>query len=68
VARFDPSLLTYFRRRLARSGDSGRLFAKVREVAAATGVLAGRTRPGGLPGQVNHGTIPGTSERGEARA
>ena len=31
---FDPSLLTYFRRRLARSGDPGRLFAKVAEVAA----------------------------------
>ena len=41
---FDPSLLTYFRRRLARSGDPGRLFAKVAEVVAATGVLAGRRR------------------------
>ena len=41
---FDPSLLTYFRRRLARSGDPGRLFAKVREVVAATGVLAGKHR------------------------
>src|SRR3974390_1581539 len=27
-AGFDPSLLTYFRRRLARSGDPGRLFSK----------------------------------------
>jgi IS5 family transposase len=43
-AGFDPSLLTYFRRRLARSGDPGRLFAKVREVVAVTGVLAGRRR------------------------
>lgn len=41
---FDPSLLTYFRRRLARSGDPGRLFAKVREVVTATGVLAGKHR------------------------
>jgi IS5 family transposase len=41
---FDSSLLTYFRRRLQRSGDPGRLFAKVGEVAAATGVLAGKRR------------------------
>src|ERR1700726_1907681 len=41
---FDPSLLTYFRRRLQGSGDPGRLFAKVREVVAATGVLAGKRR------------------------
>ena len=41
---FDPSLLTYFRRRLARSREPGRLFAKVKEVAAATGVLAGKQR------------------------
>jgi IS5 family transposase len=41
---FDPSLLTYFRRRLQRSADPGRLFAKVKEVAAATGVLAGKQR------------------------
>jgi hypothetical protein len=41
---FDPSLLTYFRRRLALSGDPGRLFARVREVVTATGVLAGRHR------------------------
>ena len=41
---FHPSLLTYFRRRLARSGDPGRLFARVKEVVAATGVLAGKHR------------------------
>jgi IS5 family transposase len=41
---FDSSLLTYFRRRLAGSGDPGRLFAKVKEVVAATGVLAGKHR------------------------
>ena len=41
---FHPSLLTYFRRRLARSGDPGRLFARVKEVVAATGVLAGKRR------------------------
>jgi IS5 family transposase len=41
---FDPSLLTYFRRRLARSDEPDRLFAKVRQVVAATGVLAGKHR------------------------
>jgi IS5 family transposase len=41
---FDASLLTYFRRRLARSGDPGRLFTRVGEVVAATGVLAGKRR------------------------
>ena len=41
---FDPSLLTYFRRRLQRSGDPGRLFTKVKEVVAATGALAGKHR------------------------
>jgi IS5 family transposase len=41
---FDPSLLTYFRRRLARSRDPGRLLERVREVVAATGVLAGKRR------------------------
>jgi Transposase DDE domain/Transposase domain (DUF772) len=41
---FDPSLLTYFRRRLARSADPNRLFFRVRQVVAATGVLAGKHR------------------------
>ncbi|MCX4966174.1 IS1182 family transposase [Streptomyces sp. NBC_00654] len=41
---FDPSLLTYFRRRLRRSADPMRIFTKVREVVAATGVLKGRQR------------------------
>src|SRR5215471_12431859 len=41
---FDPSLLTYFRRRLAGSADPGRLFARVGQVVAATGVLAGKHR------------------------
>jgi hypothetical protein len=41
---FRPSLLTYFRRRLARSDEPGRLFAKVKEVVAATGVLDGKRR------------------------
>jgi len=41
---FDPSLLTYFRRRLARSDDPNRLFARVRQVVAATGVLTGKHR------------------------
>lgn len=41
---FDPSLLAYFRRRLQRSPDPNRLFARVKEVVAATGVLKGRQR------------------------
>ncbi|MFF1374766.1 IS1182 family transposase [Streptomyces sp. NPDC058308] len=41
---FDPSLLAYFRRRLARSTQPDRIFEKVREVVAATGVLKGRQR------------------------
>ena len=41
---FDPSLLTYFRRRLACSEDPNRLFSRVRQVVAATGVLAGKQR------------------------
>src|SRR5580700_2672926 len=41
---FDPSLLTYFRRRLQGSQDPNRLFSKVRQVVAATGVLQGRHR------------------------
>src|ERR1700728_2108043 len=40
-AGFHPSLLTYFRARPQRSDDPGRLFARVRQVVAATGVLAG---------------------------
>ncbi|MEV0196153.1 transposase [Nonomuraea sp. NPDC050691] len=41
---FDPSLLTYFRRRPARSRHPNRIFEAVGEVIAATGVLAGRQR------------------------
>ncbi|WP_206507956.1 IS1182 family transposase [Streptomyces chrestomyceticus] len=41
---FDPSLLTYFRRRLQRSTAPDRLFTKVKEVVAATGVLKGKHR------------------------
>ncbi|TDD34619.1 IS1182 family transposase [Nonomuraea terrae] len=41
---FDPSLLTYFRRRLARSSHPDRIFQAVRTVVEQTGVLAGRTR------------------------
>ncbi|WP_170321944.1 transposase, partial [Acrocarpospora pleiomorpha] len=41
---FDPSLLTYFRRRLARSRRPDRLFEAVGAVVAATGVLKGRQR------------------------
>jgi IS5 family transposase len=41
---FDPSLLTYFRRRLRHSADPMRIFTKVKEVVAATGGLKGRQR------------------------
>ncbi len=41
---FDPSLLTYFRRRLQRSSDPGRIFTRVKEVVAATGILRGKRR------------------------
>src|SRR3954452_12439370 len=41
---FDPSLLTYFRRRLARSADPNRIFTRVKEIVAATGALASRQR------------------------
>jgi hypothetical protein len=41
---FHPSLLTYFRRRLARSAEPHRLFERVRELVAATGALTGRQR------------------------
>ncbi|MFD7714223.1 IS1182 family transposase, partial [Streptomyces sp. NPDC059786] len=41
---FDPSLLTYFRRRLQHSRDPHRLFTAVRRVVEATGILHGRHR------------------------
>lgn len=41
---FDYSVLTYWRTRLRRSERPERIFDAVREVVAATGVLAGRTR------------------------
>ncbi|MEV0282341.1 IS1182 family transposase [Streptomyces sp. NPDC050610] len=41
---FDPSLLTYFRRRLRHSDDPDRIFTRVKEIVAATGVLKGRHR------------------------
>jgi DDE family transposase/transposase-like protein DUF772 len=41
---FDPSLLIYFRRRLARSRDPDRIFTVMRNVIAQTGVLTGKRR------------------------
>ncbi|MBO3753230.1 IS1182 family transposase, partial [Streptosporangiaceae bacterium NEAU-GS5] len=41
---FDPSLLTYFRRRLSRSVRPDRLFKVVGELVTTTGVLNGRQR------------------------
>jgi hypothetical protein len=41
---FHPTVLTYWRRRLARSDRPDRIFDAVREVVAATGALTGKTR------------------------
>lgn len=41
---FDPSTLTYWRRRLAASGRPQRIFEVVREVIAETGAVKGKTR------------------------
>jgi IS5 family transposase len=41
---FDYSVLTYWRTRLRKSDDPQRIFNAVREVVAATGVLAGKVR------------------------
>ena len=41
---FDYSVLTYWRTRLRRSDRPQRIFDAVRDVVAATGVLAGKTR------------------------
>src|SRR5215218_8803497 len=43
-AGFHPTVLTYWRRRLARSARPQRIFDAVREVVAATGALTGKTR------------------------
>jgi hypothetical protein len=41
---FHPTVLTYWRRRLARSTRPDRIFDAVREVVQATGALTGKTR------------------------
>src|SRR4051794_2516053 len=41
---FHPTVLTWWRRRLAASVRPNRIFEAVREVVAATGVLSGKTR------------------------
>ncbi len=41
---FHPTVLTYWRRRLARSARPQRIFDAVREVVGATGALSGKTR------------------------
>lgn len=43
-AGFHPTTLTYWRARLAASKSPNRVFDAVRDVVAATGVLAGKTR------------------------
>ena len=44
AAGFHPTVLTYWRRRLAASERPNRIFDAVRRVVAATGALSGRTR------------------------
>jgi IS5 family transposase len=44
AAGFDYSVLTYWRTRLRKSDRPQRIFEAVREVVAATGLLAGKTR------------------------
>jgi hypothetical protein len=44
AAAFHPTVLTYWRRRLAASARPQRIFDAVREVVAETGALSGRTR------------------------
>jgi len=44
AAGFHPTVLTYWRRRLAASARPNRIFDAVREVVHATGALTGKTR------------------------
>jgi hypothetical protein len=44
AAAFHPTVLTYWRRRLAASARPQRIFDAVREVVEATGALSGKTR------------------------
>ncbi len=44
VAGFHPTVLTYWRRRLAASERPNRIFDAIREVVAVTGALTGKTR------------------------
>jgi hypothetical protein len=44
AAAFHPTVLTYWRRRLAASARPQRIFDAVREVVQATGALTGKTR------------------------
>ena len=44
AAAFHPTVLTYWRRRLAASPRPNRIFDAVREIIAATGALTGKTR------------------------
>jgi hypothetical protein len=44
AAAFHPTVLTYWRRRLAVSARPDRIFEAVREVVRSTGALSGRTR------------------------
>jgi len=44
AAAFHPTTLTYWRRRLAASGEPNRIFDTVKAVVAETGALTGKTR------------------------
>src|SRR4051794_38070074 len=60
AAGFHPTVLTLWRRRLARSERPQRIFDAVREGVAATRALSGKTRRGpGAPGFSRSGGPPG---------
>src|SRR4051794_22968621 len=61
AAGFHPTVLTYWRRRLAASARPNRIFDAVRAGVAATGALGGKTRRGpGPPRAGGAGGPPGT--------
>src|SRR5665647_1389240 len=78
---FHPSVLTYWRRRIAASDRPHRVFKAVTEIISATGVLAGRKRraldstilddAADLRDQLGHGVLAGdrvVQDRGVQRA
>src|SRR3712207_7840598 len=66
--RVHPTVLTYWRRRLARSTRPNRIFDAVRGVVAATGALAGKTRRAlDSPGLEDAVATQGTGDRKRTR-